>query len=166
MVAVCARCGRPATKRIRWFVAGRDMPMFDVCDEHEWAEQQAAGVLNAGRRPERFRVRVTDLPEQLVLPARMLVEQGLLLAASVAALRLYRSCRERDFLPWEAVEYVRAELGRAIREAQAYHWPGKELSLQIALVRLDVDWRRVVERWRAAGAASEDRVSRLLKVAR
>lgn len=165
--AVCARCGVPATKRVRWFVAGRDMPMFDVCEEHVEAERRAADALNQGRvvywfRPLPARVRVTDLPEQLALPGQLFLERGLCGGATFAALKLYRSCRERDMLPWEALDYVQAELERVMREAGALGYSGRELSAQIAWVQLREHWRPTVERWRAAGAASEDRVSRLL----
>lgn len=138
--------------------------MFDVCEEHEWAEQQAAGVLNAGRRPERFRVRVTDLPEQLVLPDVLYSPPRS--EWLVMALGLYRSCRHRDFLPWEAVDYVLVQLDEAERAVRDQGHRLTAATIGEASAWVANWWRPVVERWRAAGAASEDRVSRLLKVVR
>jgi len=139
------------------------MPMFDECDGHVVAERRAALVLNMGAL---VRVRVTDLPEQLALPGQLFLERGLCGGATFAALKLFRSCRERDMLPWEALDYVQAELERVMREAGALGYSGRELSAQIAWVQLREHWRPTVERWRAAGAASEDRMSRLLGAGR
>lgn len=156
-VAVCARCGQSAVKRVRWFVAGRDMPMFDVCWKHMDAEVQTATVLNRGWPNRPLRVRVTDLPEQLRLPS---ILQGWGVAAA-AALRLYRSCRERDFLPWEALDYVQAELQRVMQEGVALGRTGQEMDAVVILDYLVTYWRPVVERWRARGAEDEARTDRL-----
>lgn len=139
------------------------MPMFDVCAEHVQAELDVAAVLNHDRPIPQHRVRVTELPEQLTWPVGYQSGSANLSACAVAALRLYRSCRERDFRPWEALDYVEAELQRAVRVADAHGERIIALSWRAAAGYLLTWWRPVVERWRAESARQAVEVDRLLR---
>jgi len=163
--AVCARCGEPASKRIRWFVLGRSMPMFDVCAEHVQVEQRVADLLNHGYPSPMHRVRVTSIPEQLMIGR---VAEGQFTASKVhpvdarAALAMYRSCRESDMRPWEALAAVRTAVLERNALPDVPSLPLLGLRLQRLLNHLDTAWAPLVASWRAQAAKRETEVDHLL----
>lgn len=159
--AECARCGKPAVARVRWFLLGRDQPMFDVCAEHRGTELRLCTVLNKGRAVPQFRVRVTELPEQLVLVtyASVVVAAGSPVADRLAALRLYRSCRERDMRPWEALEHVRAQASAVAVAARLRPVLAERARRLVAYVD---GWRPVVAGWQGECAFQVAHVDRIL----
>lgn len=148
----CARGPEPAAKRIRWFVGGHSMPMLDVCEEHLEAEQRVAELLNRGRPSQQHRVRVSELPEQLVLRPFVCVrtlDPAPNLEDVRAALALYRSCRERDMRPWEALEWVRGQV-LALASSNQLGFPGGGLlaiRCRRLLSYLDQRWLPIMHRW-------------------
>lgn len=149
----CARGPESAEFRIRWFVMGRSMPMFDVCAEHLDAERRVAELLNRGRETPQLRVRVSELPEQLTLDSW----RGWSRTRDCwAVLRLYRSCRDRDMRPWEALAYVRALV---------HDCPGDIAAVRVTwmLDYIDGRLRPVVDRWFAESARQVAEVDRYLR---
>lgn len=151
--ATCARCGQPAMKRIRWFVMGRSVPMFDVCGEHLDVEERVAELLNRGRETPQLRVRVSELPERLRLRYSEEGAPQVRDSDRLAVLRLYRSCRERDMRPWEALAYVRAQAERSIAGAR------RNFAM---LDYIDGELQSVVDRWFTESAADAAEVDRFL----
>lgn len=160
----CARGPEAATRRIRWFVAGHSMPMLEVCDEHLDAEQRVAELLNRGLPRPQHRVRVTELPQQLTLATYVCVrtlDPAPNREDVLAALALYRSCRERDMRPWEAIEWVRGQvLALAVTRVGT---PGSVLlpiRCRRLLSYLDQRWLPIMHRWLAEAAEDARRTAR------